>query len=46
MLEILRFIKENDNGYTTFQFEVVGDMLSDEVISLIQTMRKNSFDLK
>ena len=40
MLEILRFIKENDNGYTTFQFEVVGDMLSDEVISLIQTMRK------
>lgn len=40
MLDILKFIHENDNGYTTFQFEVVGDMLSDEVISFIQTMRK------
>lgn len=40
MLEILKFINENDNGYTTFQFEIVGDMLSDKVIEYIQTMRK------
>lgn len=40
MLEILKFINEYDNGYTTFQFEIVGDMLSDKVIECIQTMRK------
>ena len=30
MLEILKFINEHDNGYTTFQFEVVGDLLTNE----------------
>lgn len=40
MLEILKFINEHDNGYTTFQFEIVGDMLSKEVIDYIKTMRK------
>lgn len=40
MLEILKFINEHDNGYTTFQFEIVGDMLSDKVIDYIKTMRK------
>lgn len=40
MLEILKYINEHDNGYTTFQFEIVGDMLSDKVIDYIKTMRK------
>lgn len=40
MLEILKFINVHDNGYTTFQFEIVGDMLSKEVIDYIKTMRK------
>ena len=30
MLEILKFINENDNNFSTFQFEVVGDLLTDE----------------
>jgi len=40
MLEILKFISEHDNGYTTFQFEVVGDLLTDEECEFINTMRK------
>lgn len=40
MLEILKFINEHDNGISTFQFEVVGDLLSDEEIAYINTMRK------
>ena len=38
-LEILKFIKEHDNGITTFQFEVVGDHFDDEVIDLINSLR-------
>lgn len=38
-LEILNFIKENDNGITTFQFEVVGDHFDPEVIELINSLR-------
>lgn len=40
MLEILKFINEHDNGVSTFQFEIVGDLLSDEEIAYINTMRK------
>ena len=41
MLEILDFIKENDNGISVFQFEIVGDLLSEEIINYINTnMRK------
>lgn len=40
MLEILKFINEHDNGYTTFQFEVVGDLLTNEECEYINTMRK------
>ena len=41
-LDLLKFIKENDNGFTTFQFEVVGDRLSDEIIDLLNKTRKKS----
>ena len=41
-LQILSFIKENDNNYSTFQFEIVGDRISDQIISLLKTMRKKS----
>lgn len=41
-LEILRFIKENDNGLSTFQFEIVGDKIDNEIIELLKTMRKKS----
>ena len=41
MLEILEFIKENDNGISVFQFEIVGDLLSKDIIEYIkQNMRK------
>ena len=41
MLDILSFIKQYDNNYTTFQFEIVGDLLDDEVIDFINSMRKD-----
>ena len=41
MLEILKFIKENDNGISIFQFEIVGDLLDKDVIRYInENMRK------
>lgn len=41
MLEILEFIKNNDNGISVFQFEIVGDLLSKDVIDYINNnMRK------
>lgn len=46
MLEILLLIKENDNGYTTFQFEIVGDLLTEEAICLINSMRKGYIRLE
>lgn len=40
MQEIIHFIRENDNNITTFQFEIVADLLDKETISLLQTIRK------
>ena len=36
---IWKFIKEHDNGVTNFHFEVAADILSDEEIGLLATMR-------
>lgn len=38
--ELLQFIIEHDNNYTVFQFEVVGDQLTEETINLLQNVRK------
>lgn len=40
MREILRYIIENDNQYTVYQFEIVGDYFEKETIALIKTIRK------
>lgn len=40
MRNIIKFIQENDNNYSDFQFEIVGDMLDEETISLLKTVRK------
>lgn len=40
MLDILKFLKENDNNYTTIQFEIVGERLDDDVLTFIESMRK------
>lgn len=37
--EILSFIRDNDNGITTFQFEIVGDNFDDEIIAIINSLR-------
>ena len=37
--EILTFIRDRDNGYTTFQFEVVGDTLDKDIIKIINSLR-------
>lgn len=40
MLDILRHIRDHDNGVTVFQFEIVGDLLNDEIISFLKTIRR------
>lgn len=43
-LEILKFFTENDNHYTTVQFEVVGDILDERIIDyILKNVRKNYF---
>lgn len=43
---ILSFIKENDNGVSTFQFEVNADTLAIDTISLLASMRPKSIRLE
>lgn len=38
-MEIWRFIKENDNGITNFHFEITADLLSEEELKLLETLR-------
>ncbi|HEY8395648.1 MAG TPA: DUF4080 domain-containing protein [Bacilli bacterium] len=40
MREILTLIRDNDNKLTTFQFEIVGDLLEEETIQLLKTVRR------
>lgn len=42
MLDILKFIKDNDNGVSVFQFEIVGDLLDKDIIKYItENLRKD-----
>lgn len=45
-LEIWNFIKEQDNGITNFHFEVAADLMNEEEINLISTMRKGLIQLE
>ena len=38
-LAVWHFIKEHDNGITNFHFEIAADILNDEEIELLQSMR-------
>ncbi|HWT27063.1 MAG TPA: B12-binding domain-containing radical SAM protein, partial [Mobilitalea sp.] len=38
-MEIWRFLKEHDNGVTNFHFEISADILDDEEIELLSTLR-------
>ncbi len=43
---ILRYIKEHDNGVTNFHFEVAGDLLTQEEIMLIGSLRPGLVQLE
>ena len=45
-LEIWRFIKEHDNGITNFHFEIAADLLNEETIQLLQSMRRGLVQLE
>lgn len=37
---IIKFLKEHNNNYTVYQFEVVGDLLDKKIIELLKTVRR------
>lgn len=45
-LAIWRYLKENDKGKTNFHFEVAADLLNDEEIELISSMRPGLIQLE
>ncbi|MDF2801575.1 MAG: cobalamin B12-binding domain protein [Anaerocolumna sp.] len=45
-LAIWQFIIDNDNGITNFHFEISADILSDEEISLLNSMREGLVQLE
>lgn len=40
MNEILKFIQDHDNHHAVFQFEIVGDTLKEDTLTLIKTIRR------
>lgn len=44
--ELLRFLRENDNGITNFHFEISADILDDEEIELLQSLRPGLVQLE
>ncbi len=38
-LEIWRFLKENDNGVTNFHFEIAADLMKEDELCLLETLR-------
>lgn len=45
-MEVWTYIKEHDRGITNFHFEVAADLLNDEEVALIQTMRPGLIQLE
>jgi len=45
-VELLRFIKEKDNGITNFHFEVAAELLSKEQIELLNSLRPGLVQLE
>lgn len=43
---IWKYIKDNDNGYTGFHFEIAADILDDEDIEILQDMRPGLIQLE
>ena len=45
-IELLQFIKENDNGITNFHFEVAADLLTKEQVELLNSLRPGLVQLE
>jgi len=45
-LQIWRFIKENDNGITNFHFEIGGDILDEEELEVLESLRPGQVQLE
>ena len=45
-LGIWRFLKEHDNGVTNFHFEIAADLLNEEELSLLETLRPGMVQLE
>lgn len=45
-LEIMRHLAENDNGYTNFHFEITADLLDDETLDFLSTVREGLFQFE
>lgn len=44
--QILKFLKENDNGVTNFHFEVAGDILTREEMEILKSLRPGQVQLE
>ena len=45
-LAVWKFLKENDNGYTNFHFEIEGDLLGEEELELLSELRPGLIQLE
>lgn len=45
-IELWRFIREHDNGVTNFHFEIAADLLNEEELGLLATMRPGLVQLE
>lgn len=43
---IWQFIKDNDNGYTNFHFEISADLITDKQIDILNSMRPGAVQLE
>ena len=43
---IWEYLKEHDNGYTNFHFEIVADIIDDKMIKLLKTLRVGLIQLE
>ncbi|MCT4634029.1 MAG: DUF4080 domain-containing protein [Firmicutes bacterium] len=45
-LEIMKFIRDNDNGVTNFHFEITANLLDDKTISFLSKIREGLFQFE
>lgn len=45
-VEIMEYIRDHDNGVTNFHFEVAGDILTDEELTILESLREGLVQLE